>query len=61
MCIEKIRALSYIGVEKITFIPISDGRTDRPTGRWTDISNYSLASLLKMWYNRAGLKILKLI
>ena len=41
MCTEKTRALSYIGAEKITFPPKSDGRTD--------ISNYKVASLLKMF------------
>ena len=39
MCIEKMRALSYIGAEKITFPPKSDGRTD--------ISIYRVTLLLK--------------
>ena len=42
-----MRALSYIGAEKFTFPPKSDGRTDRHTDRWTDISIYRVASLLK--------------
>ncbi len=46
-----MRALSYIGAEKITFPPKPDRQTDRHTdihtdGR-TDISVYREASLLK--------------
>ena len=41
MCTEKMRALSFLGVEKITFpLNLTDGRTD--------ISNYRVASLLKI-------------
>ncbi len=43
MCTQKIRALSYIGAEKITFPP----KPDRKTYRRTDISVYRIASLLK--------------
>ncbi len=42
MCTEKMKALSYIGVEKITFPHKSDVWTDIRT----DISNYRVASLL---------------
>ncbi len=45
-----MRALSYIGAEKITFPPKSDGRTDANTYRRTDISNYRIVSLLKNMY-----------
>ncbi len=44
MCRQKMRALSYIGAEKITF-PTKPGRQ---TYRSTDISVYRVASLLKM-------------
>ncbi len=47
MCTLKMRALSYIGAEKITFPPKPDGQTDIQTDRRTDISNYRVASLLK--------------
>ena len=40
---KQMRALSYIGAEKITFLPKPDIHTD---GR-TDISVYRVASLLK--------------
>ncbi len=43
MCTQKMRALSYIGTEKITFLP----KPDRHTYRRTDISVYRVASLLK--------------
>ena len=43
MCKQKMRALSYIGAEKITFPPKPDIHTD---GR-RDISVYRVASLLK--------------
>ncbi len=39
-----MRALSYIGAEKITFNPKPE---DRQTYRRTDISVYRVASLLK--------------
>ncbi len=39
MCTEKMRSVSYIGAEEITFPPKSDRRTE--------ISNYRVASLLK--------------
>ncbi len=46
-----MRALSYIGAEKITFLPKPDIQTDRQTyintDRRTDISVYRVASLLK--------------
>ena len=32
MCTQKMRALSYIGAEKITFPPKPDGQTDIQTG-----------------------------
>ncbi len=38
MCTQIMRALSYIGAEKITFPPKPDGRTE--------ISNYRVALLL---------------
>ena len=59
MCTQKMRALSYIGAEKITFLPKPDINTDRRTDRHTDrqtyihtyrrmeISVYRVASLLK--------------
>ena len=43
MCTQKMRGLSYIGAEKITF----PAKPDRQTYRRTDISFYRLASLLK--------------
>ena len=43
MCTHKMRALSYIGAEKITFSP----KPDRQTYRQTDFSFYRVASLLK--------------
>ncbi len=43
MCTQKIRALSYIEAEKITF----PHKPDRHTDRRTDISVYRVASLLK--------------
>ncbi len=51
MCTQKMRALSYIGAEKIMFPPKPDRHTDRHTDRQTyrrtDISVYREASLLK--------------
>ncbi len=44
MCTQKMRALSYIGAEKITFPP----KPDIHTYRRVDISVYRVASLLKM-------------
>ena len=44
MCTHKMRALSLIGAEKITFPP----KPDRQTYRRTDISVYRVASLLKI-------------
>ena len=43
MCTQKMRALSCIGAEKITFPP----KPDRQTDRRTDISVYRVALLLK--------------
>ncbi len=43
-----MRALSYIGAEKTTVPPKPDIQTDRHTYRWTDISVYRVASLLKI-------------
>ncbi len=37
MCTEKMRALSYIGAEKITFPPKPDGQTNTNTDGQTDI------------------------
>ncbi len=48
MFTQKMRALSYIGAEKITYPPKPDRQTDRHTYRRTDISVYRVASLLKM-------------
>ena len=48
MCTQKMRALSYIGAEKITFPHKPDLQTDRHTYRRTDISVYRVASLLKI-------------
>ena len=36
MCTENMRALSYIGAEKIKFPPKPDGQTDIQTDRRTD-------------------------
>ena len=36
MCTQKMRALSYIGAEKITFPPKPEGQTDIRTDRHTD-------------------------
>ena len=47
MCTQKMRALSYIGAEKITFPPKPDIQTDIHTDGRTDISVYRVASLLK--------------
>ena len=52
MCTQKMRALSYIGAEKITCPPKPDRQTDRHTyiqtdGR-TDIRFYIVALLLIM-------------
>ncbi len=46
MSTQKLRALYYIGEEKITFHPKPDRQTDRHTYRRTDISVYRVASLL---------------
>ncbi len=46
MCTQKMRALSYIGAEKITFPPKPDRHTGRHTYRRTDISVYRVSSLL---------------
>ncbi len=43
MCTQTMRALSYIGAEKITFPPKPDihtEQTDRQTNRHTDIHTY---------------------
>ncbi len=42
-----MRALDYIGAEKITFLPKPDRQTDIHTYRRKDISVYRVASLLK--------------
>ncbi len=48
MCTQKMRDLSYIGAEKITFPPKPDRQTYRHTSdRRTDISVYRVASQLK--------------
>ncbi len=49
MCTQKMRALSYIGAEKITFPPKPDIQTDRHTYRRMDLDIivYRVASLLK--------------
>ena len=47
MCTQKMRALSYIGAEKITFPSKPYIQTDIHTYRRTDISVYRVASLLK--------------
>ena len=51
MCTQKMRALSYIGAEKITFPPKPDIQTDRytdiHTDERTDISVYRVVSVLK--------------
>ena len=54
MCTQKMRALSYIGADKITFPPKPDTQTDRHTYRRTDISVYRVASLLKKCMLRVG-------
>ena len=50
MCTQKMRALSYIGAEKIIFPPKPDIQTDIHTYRRTNISVYRVASLLKGTY-----------
>ena len=50
MCTQKMRALSYIGAEKITFPPKPDKQTYRHTYRRTDNSVYRVASLLKIYF-----------
>ena len=47
MCTQKMRALSYVLAEKITFPTKPDIETDIHTYRRTDISVYRVASLLK--------------
>ena len=47
MFTQKMRALSYIWAEKITFPPKPDIQTDIHTYRRTDISVNRVASLLK--------------
>ncbi len=47
MFTQKMRALSYIGAEKITFPPKPDIHTDIHKYRRTDISVYRVASLQK--------------
>ena len=49
MSTQKMRALSYIGAEKITFPPKPDIRSD--------IRNYRVASLLKKSVNRKKLPL----
>ena len=46
MCTQKMRALSYIGAEKITFLLKPDRQTYIHTDGRTDISVYRVASLL---------------
>ena len=48
MCTQKMRALSYIGAEKITFAPKPDIHTD---GRTDGHKRYKVASLLKTFYS----------
>ena len=48
MCTQKMRALSYIGAEKIKFPP----KPDRQTYRLTDICFYRVASLLKRFNSK---------
>ncbi len=49
MCTQKMRALSYIGAEKITLPPKPDIQTEtyRHTYSRTDISVYRVAALFK--------------
>ncbi len=47
MCTHKMRALSYVGADKITFPP----KPDRHTCRRTDINVYRVASLLLIFSN----------
>ena len=47
MCKQKMRALSYIGAEKITFPPKPDRQTYIHTDGRTDIGVYRVAPLLK--------------
>ncbi len=58
MCKQKMRALSYIEAEKITFSPKPDIQTDRHTYRRTDISVYRVAFLLKILESEQSLVIL---
>ncbi len=53
MCTPKMRALSYIGAEKITFPP-KPGRHTLQTDIQTDISVYRVASLLKKTFLHVG-------
>ncbi len=47
MCTQKMRALSYIGAEKITFPPKPDIQTDIQKDRRTDICFYRVAFATK--------------
>ena len=46
MCTEKMRALSYIWAEKITFLPKPDGQTERKNPKWQVSSYFTVAFLL---------------
>ena len=50
MCTQKMKALFYIGTEKITFRP----KPDRQTYKRIDISVYRVASLLKITFFNVG-------
>ena len=53
---KEIGAISQLGAEKITFPPKCDGRTYGRTDIRTDISNYRVASLLKISFFTRDLK-----
>ena len=53
MCTQKMRSLSYIGAEKITFLPKPDRQTYRHTYRLTDISVYRVAKTRIYSYSRS--------
>ena len=54
-------AISQLGAEKITFPPKPDGQTYLQTDRWTDISVYIVASLLKTKNEKLFAKVISFV